>query len=188
MSSPKLRDSVVTPISLKPASSRIRACVARATSGSKSAPGAPALDAPARGEDVGVDEVGWLRLRAILEYGGDGAIANSLLRDAAGAYAAQKPAPRIGTQGVAWNRYSARQRRRVDVDTVGDPASAVRRLQERRITHAQPQQATERVAETADGVPGSVGARRDAQSEPPIPRKILELDRAREDRGEEPRL
>src|SRR5215468_2229844 len=58
-------------------------------------------------------------------------------------------------------------------------------MQQGRVAHRQPKQPTERIIESTDWIPRGRRPRGSADSQPSVPRKILELDAARKYRGEQ---
>src|ERR1700730_14321328 len=66
-------------------------------------------------------------------------------------------------------------------DAIEHPAGIVWRGEEGGIADRRPQEAAEPVGEAGDRVPGRLGWRIDAEAQPAIPRKILELHGADEE-------
>ena len=75
------------------------------------------------------------------------------------------------------------RRRRLDLgDAVEDPGVLVGRRYGRRVADGEPHQATEGVIEAGDRVPGRRGRRLEAELQPAVPGKVLELHGAQEHR------
>src|SRR5207302_9654686 len=68
---------------------------------------------------------------------------------------------------------------------VGNPAATVRRREQRRVAERRPDETSGVVPEARDRIPCRRRPRRDTDAEPPVPRKVFQLDGPEEDRRAE---
>jgi hypothetical protein len=136
---------------------------------------------PARGEGVGIDEVGRRHLDPVVELRQQHAVGHLRRRRRAAPDGLER-ARRVGEHGVGGDLGF----RRLDgegLDAIRKPRAASRRRHQRGITDRGPHQASGLIGKAGHRVPRGLSARRRADGEPAVPGKVLQLDRPDEDRG-----
>src|SRR4029077_20615781 len=81
---------------------------------------------------------------------------------------------------AAWSSRVRRRIRRDVSDAVEHPAGLIGRRNQREITHGKPHQPPELIVHAADRVPGGFRPLIDAERQPAVPGKVLQLDRTDE--------